>query len=220
MKQHFLNSLERELYFLPHDEKMQILDEYKVHFDEAAKDNITVDELIYSFGSPKTIAIEYATELNINYSSIKKTITNTKSDSKLFLKNIKKQLRDFTNEKSLKRKNAKSYVADETSTTTHEKKILTKIMDSSFAILYFIGHLIKQSVLLLIKFFTVFLALISFLIAIFWLIVGIMIPLLFSFTNHTIYIWFLIYGTIFSAIVFFGTICIVCIKYFGRNIHE
>lgn len=122
MKLNYLNSLEREFYFVDDEERTQIIEEYAVHFEERTKEGATEAEVIADLGSPRVVAIEYASELGINYSTSEKHLSNFKRDCNLYLKSIKTKMNDIKNEEAAKRANRKQY--------TKEKVIVDATIDN------------------------------------------------------------------------------------------
>lgn len=238
MKSNYLNNLEREFYFVSDEEREQIIAEYEVHFEERIKDGATEAEVIANFGTAKSVAVEYATELGLNYSSREKFTSNLKRDSSIYMANIKRKLASIKNEEAAKRKNRKAVTVEEqneqsnNSTTNHStattsrniyntlKNMIKSIARFFVQILYFVLTLCTYTWKLFVNFF-VFIIGISFtLLALTTVVIGILLPFFMSFSTFALTIWLLIYGSIISISVFLGTISLLCLKRFGRNHYE
>lgn len=232
MKSNYLNNLEREFYFVTDLEREQIINEYEVHFDERIKDGATEAEVISDLGTPKSVAIEYATELEINYSAAEKLLANTKRDCNIYVKSLKRKMNEIKTEEANKRKNKQQYVKEQNvksidlstdsdyntidSSSSLIKRIAKKIGIFLITILYALKTSLGFVIKLFIKFFIFILGITFALIILSLIIAGILLPIFITITTHSFIIWFLIYGSITSAIVFFATISFTCIKYFGR----
>lgn len=234
MKSNYLNSLEREFYFVSLEEREQIIAEYEVHFNERIKDGATVEEVIDGLGTPKSVAIEYATELDIKYSTIEKHIANTKRDSNLYLKGLKRRFLEIKNEEAARRKNNAKYVKEfdrenssDDSDYARDKPLEEKRLRKSssrllkpftliFALLFAIKSILAYVFKLFVK-FTLFIIGIGFaIIALCGMASAIFLPIFLTFIGYKIQIWLIIYGTIASSVVFFATISLMCLARFGR----
>lgn len=228
MKSNYLNSLEREFYFVTDEEREQILSEYEVHFDERLKEGINENEVIKLLGSPKTVAIEYATELGIQYSTIEKHMHNLKHDSSMFFASIKTKFHKVKNEQAAKRKNTKAaidggdngqgdtdtYSSDNNLNITHDT-FIGKILKLFGGIVYLIISAISFS-WNIIKNFAIFICGLWFCLGTISLIIlAIALPFFITITNFKLMIWFLIYGSIFSLVILSVIISLICFKYFG-----
>lgn len=238
MKSNYLNSLEREFYFVSDEEREQIIAEYEVHFEERIKDGATEAEVISNFGTPKSVAVEYATELGINYSSREKFTSNLKRDSSIYMTNMKRKMASIKNEEAAKRKNRKAATSGEnneqTDTTTSNNRSATSNRGISHTlknIIKSIGRLIAQisyflitictyAWKLLVNFFVFIIGASFTLLALTAIVVGILLPIFLSFSTFAFTLWLLIYGSIISITVFLGTISLMCLKRFGRNHYE
>ncbi|WOO86636.1 DUF1700 domain-containing protein [Mollicutes bacterium LVI A0039] len=237
MKSNYLNNLEREFYFVDSLEREQIIAEYAVHFEERIKDGATENEVISNLGTPKTVAIEYATELGINYSSFDKTMYNFKRDTNMYVANLKKKINSVKNEQNAKRNNIKNYVEGEndgqgnnnptldSDTVINNRNLsMNKHLRRIINLIVGVFYLLKNAIVFIWRIFiTCFLFVCSVqfgLMAISGVVVAIFLPMFLSFTNNTLLIWFLIYGGIFSLVALFVTLCLACLKRFGVGTHE
>lgn len=237
MKSNYLNNLEREFYFVTDEEREQIISEYQVHFEERIKDGATEAEVISDLGTPKSVAIEYATELDINYSTVEKQLSNIKRDSNLYFKALKKKVNEIKDEEAAKRKNKHSYVNEgkdvESDTSSINNSNHPTIPSNNLIIRFFkkIGALfalflyaLKTFIYLLCKYiirFFIFIIGVLFAIGVLsCLALAIILPIFITFTNFGFTLWLLIYGSIISAIVLFATISIICLKRFGSRLNE
>lgn len=234
MKSNYLNNLEREFYFVSEEEREQIINEYQVHFDERIKDGATEAEVISDLGSPKSVAIEYATELEINYSTLEKLLSNTKRDCNIYVRSLKRKMVDLKNEEATKRRNKKEYVKevqnvesidlsnhhrpDSTSDSPRLiKRLITKLGMIIITILYALKTLVSFGFKIFCKFF-IFIVGVSFaLSALLSITAAVLLPVFITVNSYKFLIWLLIYGSITAAIVFFATISFTCIKYFGSK---
>lgn len=237
MKSNYLNNLEREFYFVTDEEREQIINEYQVHFEERIKDGATEAEVISNLGTPKAVAIEYATELDINYSTVEKQLSNIKRDSNLYFKALKKKVNEIKSEEAAKRKNKHSYVnegknveSDSSSInnpnhpTTPSSNLIIRFFRKIGALIAVFLYALKTFIYLLCKYiFRFFILIIGVLFAIgvlSCLALAIILPIFITFTNFGFTLWLLIYGTITSAVVFFATISVICLKRFGSITNE
>ncbi len=238
MKSNYLNNLEREFYFVSDEEREQIIAEYEVHFEERIKDGATEAEVISNFGTPKSVAVEYATELGINYSTREKFTTNLKRDSNVYLNNMKRKITSIKNEEAAKRKNRKAATTEEhneqtdTSTTSNRnttsnnrfvntmKNIISTIGHFIVQVAYFFVTILSYAWKLLVNFFIFIIGALFSIAALTAVVIGILLPIFLSFNTFAFTLWLLIYGSIISISVFLGTISLMCIKYFGRNHYE
>ncbi len=232
MKSNYLNNLEREFYFVSDEEREQIISEYEVHFDERIKDGATEAEVISNLGTPKSVAIEYATELDIKYSATEKLLSNTKRDCNIYVTSLKRKMNEIKTEEANKRKNKKQYAKEQgvksldvSTDSNHSpintsasliKRIITKTGAVLITILYALKTALSFGIKLFIKFFIFILGIAFALVVLSLIIAGVLLPVFITVTSNSFIIWFLIYGSITSAIVFFATISFTCIKYFGR----
>lgn len=232
MKSNYLNNLEREFYFVTDEERDQIISEYEVHFDERIKDGATEAEVISDLGSPKAVAIEYATELEIKYSAVEKYISNTTRHCRISLASFKQKIARIRNEEATKRNNKKQYVMaqkdqktenelvsnnQKTENGSHPNDIFDKIGLSILTCLYGLKTLLMLIIGFFVELIILIIAIIFGLGILIAIAIGIFLPLFFDIYNYHFAIWFLIYGSITSAIVFFATICFTCVKYFGSK---
>lgn len=227
MKSNYLNDLEREFYFVSDEEREQIIGEYSVHFEERIKEGATEEEIIINMGTPKNVAIEYATELGIKYSSFDKYVTNTKRDSNIYYKGLKKKFEDLKHEEALKRKNKKQYVTSENQQCINDKssKEQTNIIVRTFnltaslllkflyALKVFVSMCIKTSIK-----FSLFICGILFSLAILPIIaIMILTPVFVTFINYKASLWTLFYIASIFAIIFLATCAYTCYKLFERR---
>lgn len=235
MKSNYLSDLEREFYFVSDDEREQIIQEYEVHFTERIKDGATEAEVIQDLGTPKQVAIEYATELDLKYSSVEKVLFNTKRDSNLYFKSLKKKMHEIKREEVAKRNNQKAYVREEdnehgdnsassnnSNATTGKSNVIVRFFRAIINFIIHVLFLIKVPIVFLWKIFikfTMFIVGICFAInALCMITIGLLTPFFISFTNYKFSIWLIFYGGIISLVVFFVTICLMCLSYFGKTI--
>lgn len=227
MKSNYLNDLEREFYFVSDEEREQIIGEYSVHFEERIKEGATEEEIIINMGTPKNVAIEYATELGIKYSSLDKYITNTKRDSNIYYKGLKKKFRDLKHEEALKRKNKKQYINDESQRSINNKssQVESNIIVRAFNLtsslflkfLYAFKVFISMCIKTGIKFFLLICGAL-FTVAILPIIaIMILTPLFITFVNYKASLWTLFYIATIFAIIFLATCAYVCYKLFERR---
>ncbi len=232
MKSNYLNNLEREFYFVTDDEREQIISEYQVHFEERIKEGATESEVISGLGTPKSVAIEYATELGISYSTSEKYLANFKRDSNIYIQSLKQKMHEVKNENAAKRNNLKTYVGEydeqvnnstagnDNNSINSRSSIATKIGHSTLGIFYAIKVLVSFCIRIFIKFF-IFIIGVSFAIyALGGIVVGLLLPIFITFTNNAVQIWSLIYGSIISLVIFFAIISVMCLKQFGSNNNE
>ncbi len=237
MKSNYLNNLEREFYFVTDEEREQIINEYQVHFEERIKDGATEAEVISNLGTPKSVAIEYATELDINYSTVEKQLSNIKRDSNLYFKALKKKVNEIKSEETAKRKNKHSYVKDgkdvvsDTSAinnsnhpSTPSSNLIIRFFRKIIALFAVFLYALKTFIYLVCKYtfrFFIFIIGVWFAIVVLsGLALALILPIFITFTNFGFALWLLIYGTIASAIVFFATISVICLKRFGSTTNE
>ncbi len=243
MQSNYLNNLEREFYFVSDEEREQIIAEYEVHFEERMKEGATVAEVISNLGTPKSVAIEYATELDINYSTIDKHMSNIKRDSNVYLNSVKRKMNEIKNEEAAKRRNRKAYskeqhehnntgsTSDNLRSTDDRDKLLTRftttfnqLIKKCISIIIQAFYICKVFVIyawkLIVGFFLIIFGLSFLALAIGGVAAAILAPLFITFINYSFTIWFLFYGSILSYIIFFVTISILCLKRFGSINHE
>ncbi len=238
MKSNYLNNLEREFYFVSDEEREQIIAEYEVHFEERIKDGATEAEVIANFGTAKSVAVEYATELGINYSSRAKFTSNLRRDSSIYMTNMKRKITSIKNEEAAKRKNRKATTTEETNakpdnsssannTTTISsniyntlKNMITSIARFFMQVFYFVLTLCSYTWKLFVNFFVFIIGFSFALAALTIIVIGLLLPIFLSFSTFSFTLWLLIYGSIISISVFLGTISLLCLKRFGRNHYE
>lgn len=227
MKSNYLNDLEREFYFVSDDEREQIIAEYAVHFEERMKEGATEAEVISNLGSPKQVAIEYATELDINYSTVSKHIANTKRDSNIFYHSIKKKFSEIKREEALKRQNLKNYAqanpfgatqaANADSVPARSNSVFKKIKNGFCEVVIKIFYVIKLLVTYFMKFLYLIIGLAFTLSILPILFMMIITPIGVSFTNYGVQIWSIFYIGAIASIVFCGTCAYLCYKLFERR---
>lgn len=226
MKSNYLNELEREFYFVSDEEREQIIAEYAVHFEERIKEGATEAEIISSMGSPKQVAIEYATELDINYSSFSKYIANTKRDSNIFYHSLKKKFTEIKREEALKRQNLKNYAnnvnADsgqnpDGDITRTNNNVGKRTLNGFFEVCVKIFYVIKVLITYFMKFIYLILGFAFTISTLPILAMMIIAPIGFTFINYGLQFWFIFYLGSFSAIVFCGTCTYICYKLFERR---
>lgn len=224
MKSNYLNDLDREFYFVSDEEREQIIAEYAVHFEERMKEGATEQQVISNLGSPKQVAIEYATELDINYSAFSKYVANTKRDSNIFYKSIKKKFSDIKHEEALKRQNLKNYAQANSADNDQNDQnpanmnsVPKKFGNDLFEVMIKIFYVFKLLITYFLKFIYLIIGL-AFTVSILPIIIMMVIaPLGVTFINYGVQIWSIFYIGSIAAIVFFGTCAYVCYKLFERR---
>ncbi len=232
MKSNYLNNLEREFYFVNDEEREQIISEYQVHFEERIKEGATEAEVIEGLGTPKSVAIEYATELGISYSTSEKCLANFKRDSNIYIKSLKRKMAEIRNEEAAKRNNLKTYVEgqdeqDNNSASSNDDtpansrpSIVSKLGHFILGIFYGFKVAISFGLKILANFFLFFIGASFAISALGGIVVGLLLPLFVTFTNNALPIWTLIYGSIISLVIFFAIISVMCLKRFGSKNNE
>ena len=82
MDNRFFEELYDHLYFYEEDERKQIVDDYRVIFQDKLNEGISEEEIIKQFDTPEEISKMYAEEFNIEYSKTQKIISDSKSELK------------------------------------------------------------------------------------------------------------------------------------------
>ena len=85
MDNRFFDDLYDYLYFFTVEERNNIVGEYKVIYEEKQLEGIAHREIMSEFDHPETIAKNYASELNIKYSSMRKKMSKVEGKVESFI---------------------------------------------------------------------------------------------------------------------------------------
>jgi len=75
-KDQFLNELKRLLHGIPEQERTDILNDYKEHFQMGVENGKTEEEIAASLGAPKTLAKELAADFHISKAKENQSVSN------------------------------------------------------------------------------------------------------------------------------------------------
>lgn len=220
MKSNFLNELYNDLYFLDQDERMQVIADYETHIDERMREGLDENVVLAELGPSRQIAIDYADELGIKYSSTKRKLVSTKRRTKEMFKGIGLKTQNARSKLKLNRNDKLKTVENENGSKSFANSIFVLLKKLLINIVYLVKLIIAYCIIIF-KFAIkccIYLFILALVInVVLLLLISLLLPIFLTFINYTVIIWGLIYTVIICIIYINSLLTFSIVSYLRRS---
>lgn len=220
MKSNFLNELYNDLYFLDQDERTQVIADYETHIDERMREGLDEYVVLAELGPSRQIAIDYADELGIKYSSTKRELVSTKRRTKAMFKSIGLKTHSAASKLKLHRNDKLKSVESENGSKSFIDSIFVLLKKLLIKIVYLIKLIIAYCIIifkLAIK-CCIYLFILALVLNVgLLLLIALLLPIFLTFTSYAFILWGLIYTIIICIIYINSLLAFSIVSYLRRS---